>query len=116
MGRPTKLLALSALLLCWIGPVLAEEANPVFEQPEDPQATLHELDDVVVQKQKALFAARMRANPDEIKKAQEEFEAVQKQRGKAVRALEQGRGALPAFTLDSAARPSKRVPWSLRWC
>jgi hypothetical protein len=64
---------------------------PVFEQPEDPQARLQELDDVVVQKQKALFAARMRGDPEEIKKAQEEFEAVQKQRSRAVRALEQHR-------------------------
>ncbi len=69
----------------------ATDDPPVFEQPEDPQARLQELDDVVIQKQKALFAARMRGDPEEIKKAQQEFEAVQKQRSQAVRALEQRR-------------------------
>ncbi|GIW45058.1 MAG: hypothetical protein KatS3mg077_2340 [Candidatus Binatia bacterium] len=91
MVRVTKILLLGVVLSCWNGPILGQGNDGVFEQPEDPQATLRELDDVVVQKQKALFAARMRGNPEEIKKAQEEFEAVQKQRGKAVRALEQSR-------------------------
>ncbi len=71
--------------------VWAEEESQVFQQPEDPQETLRSLDDIVLQKQKALFAARMRGNPEEIKKAQEEFEAVQKQRSQAVRAMEQRR-------------------------
>ncbi|MCX8071792.1 MAG: hypothetical protein N3C12_05000 [Candidatus Binatia bacterium] len=70
---------------------VAEGDPPAFEQPEDPQAKLRELDDVVLQKQRALFAARMRGNPEEIKKAQEEFEAVQKQRSKTVRAIENPR-------------------------
>ncbi len=68
--------------------VRAQDDSQVFQQPEDPQETLRSLDDVVLQKQKALFAARMRGDPAEIKKAQEEFEAVQRQRSNAARAIE----------------------------
>lgn len=83
-----RVFALVCTLLGWGFALQAQDETPVFEQPEDPQETLRSLDDIVLQKQKALFAARMRGDAAEIKKAQEEFEAVQRQRGKAVRAIE----------------------------
>lgn len=85
----TKVFLQICLLTALCGrPALAQADLPVFEQPEDPQQQLRTLDDLVLAKQKALFAARMRGDPAEIDKAQKEFEEIQKQRNRAVRAIE----------------------------
>ncbi len=75
------------LMACLVSPT-ALRAQEVLEQPVDPRDTLRELDDQVLQKQKALFAARLRGDPEEIRRAEEEFADIQKKRSATVRTIE----------------------------
>jgi hypothetical protein len=75
-------------LIASLLPSAGTSAQEVFEQPVDPRDTLRELDDQVLAKQKALFAARLRGNPEEIRKAEEEFAEIQKKRKETVRTIE----------------------------
>lgn len=76
---------LAAGLLAMTPPGLAQE---VLEQPVDPRDPLRDLDEQVAGKQKALFAARLRGDPEEIRRLEQEFRELQEKRGKTVRQVE----------------------------
>ena len=80
---------LMAATLLWVTP--PSVGQDVLEQPVDPRETLRDLDEQVMDKQKALFAARLRGDPEELRRAEEEFRQLQEKRGKTVRQIERVR-------------------------
>ncbi len=86
MGRRYTVLATLLLALTTSSPVAAQVA---FEVPEDPRERLTDLDEAVLAKQRALFAARQRGDQQAVEKLSKEFDEIQRQRSEILKRAHQ---------------------------
>ncbi len=78
----SRWLALALWIALGAGSAPAADRTAV---PVDPRAELQRLDELAVQKQVELFAARQRGDRAAAEKLQREFEEIQKQRSEQIR-------------------------------
>lgn len=75
-GKCVRALSIAALALNLVAAAMARA-----DLPQDPRERLEKLDQALLEKQMALFAARQSGDDEAIERAKTEFEEVQRQRG-----------------------------------